>query len=264
MVTPQRKFSVIIIDDNHIAIVNLKGFLKRRHPDFEVVGEGDFEKGFKLIEQGGIDVAFIDITDERPPNPNNSAGVDLAYRINQFKNKPLIVFYTAYPDEYLKEIKESRLSISFGAIHKPIVNADADVVIDRIRREFTSIVMTPDKLLEKIKNEPLSLVEKDWRFLFGTAIINGLDFKLSQKLLSLNGKESTFLMVWMFSTLANEDMLSTKEVAKRLKIESNTSRGGEEERRHINSKIFTDEQKILEKQKKMRDEIMKALKNIND
>ena len=91
MVNPQRRFRVIVIDDEVQDRINLKGFLKRRHPDVEVVGEaGDFEEGWKLIDQGGIDGAFIDIRNQA--NPDGLNGLDLAYRIKQLTSPPWVVF----------------------------------------------------------------------------------------------------------------------------------------------------------------------------
>lgn len=252
MVNPQRRFRVIVIDDEVQDRINLKGFLKRRHPDVEVVGEaGDFEEGWKLIDQGGIDGAFIDIRNQA--NPDGLNGLDLAYRIKQLTSPPWVVFYTAYPDDYINEILETRRSIAIGAIHKPIVNTDAGILLDHIRREFIAVNMTQDKLLGKIKNEPQFLGEKDWRFLLGTLIINGLDFKLAEKLLSFTIKEAKFFMVLLFSKPVNEPMLPTKTAAYKINMVDRTA---EDYRSKICEKL--EERDLV----KLRDKILETFSQI--
>ena len=113
--------------------------------------------------------------------------------------------------------------------------------------------MTQDKLLGKIKNEPQFLGEKDWRFLLGTLIINGLDFKLAEKLLSFTIKEAKFFMVLLFSKPVNEPMLPTKTAAYKINMVDRTA---EDYRSKICEKL--EERDLV----KLRDKILETFSQI--
>lgn len=148
MVTTKQKIRVIVIDDDIPSRDNLKDFIERRHPDFEVVGEvggvsndgrGWDDDAWKLIEKGGFDVIFLDIQDEYNKNKEAGikAGITLAEKIHRLLDKPpLIVIYTGYTYEHAMEIMTR--CFAFSGIPKPIKEDEADRTFDKLRRKITA------------------------------------------------------------------------------------------------------------------------------
>ncbi|NMH67362.1 response regulator transcription factor [Bacillus sp. RO3] len=93
------KMRVAIIDDEPYSREEMKHLLGH-YPWVEVVGEASSgEKGLEIILTMEPDVLFLDI--EMP----GMSGVDLAEALQKMKEKPQIVFATAYPDYALKAFR---------------------------------------------------------------------------------------------------------------------------------------------------------------
>ena len=95
---------VLLVDDIFEARDDLKYSLAH-YPDVVVVADVDTtDAAWGLIEQGGIDVVFLDIRFDNMPD-GDRAGFDLAVSINQLHTPPLVVFFTAFPEFALEAFR---------------------------------------------------------------------------------------------------------------------------------------------------------------
>lgn len=151
----------IIVEDEFPAREELKYFISN-FSDIEIVDE--FDNGvdvLKFIQKSTIDVIFLDI------NIPLLDGMLLAKTINQFKNKPKIVFITAYKehavdafeldafDYILKPYSEERILSMLTKLKKSSGVETRDI---QEKKEETSYKNLSSKNITLYKNEKIVVV----------------------------------------------------------------------------------------------------------
>lgn len=131
----------IIIDDEPLAIENLRSTLQRLNTGLEVVGTAaNIDDGFDLICQQRPDLVFSDI--EMP----GGSGLDL---IRQLRNVDTeVIFVTAYDQFALQALKAEALDY----ILKPLVRADLLDAVEKAKKKISE-----KKLLKKV--DPLNNIQ---------------------------------------------------------------------------------------------------------
>jgi two-component system response regulator LytT len=139
------KYAVIIVDDEYWAREDLKGILRRRHPDFEVVAEAtSSQEAWRLINEcPEIDGVFLDIHIQAE---NERAGLDLAYAINRLARSPWIVFVTGYQQT---AVEAHRLHPAHYLL-KPLDDSKVDEALDWIRKQQPSVLLERIALPKRI------------------------------------------------------------------------------------------------------------------
>jgi two-component system LytT family response regulator len=141
--------TAIIVDDERLARNELKKLLAE-YPEVEVIGEaGNADEAFKLIEELGPEILFLDI--QMPAK----TGFDL---LAELDTVPTVIFTTAH-DEYalkafevnaldylLKPIDPKRLS---DAIHKVMFLEEREMVNNETRNENKSFLNDGDQVFVK-------------------------------------------------------------------------------------------------------------------
>jgi len=112
----------IIVDDEFPSREELKFFLGK-HMALEIVGEFDDPiKALGYLQENTVDVVFLDI------NMPNMDGMTLGKLVSKFKNKPEIIFITAY-DSYAVEAFGIR---AFDYIMKPYSEERISETLERL------------------------------------------------------------------------------------------------------------------------------------
>ncbi|NLT22054.1 MAG: response regulator [Syntrophorhabdus sp.] len=94
----EREVRVLIVDDERLARVNLKGLLSE-HPYVRVVGEArNIEQARRVLDATRVDLIFLDI--QMP----GGSGFDLVETLEQ---RPHVVFVTAH-DHYATQASASQ------------------------------------------------------------------------------------------------------------------------------------------------------------
>jgi len=197
-------FKVQIIDDEPIVRMGLKKLIPWEEYGFKVVCEAqNGVEALKQLETNKIDVI---ITDIEMPVMN---GIEFIKKVNQLKNKPVLVILTAY-----EEIEYAKTAIDYGVmgyIIKPIIESQICDMLNQIRerlsvnvkRQFNSeldkklvdaVIQTDSKayqIMEKIIEEEQGYDEKDlsgscYRFFY---ILESIIEKINKKYNSLNKLE---------------------------------------------------------------------------
>ncbi|EOT46369.1 MULTISPECIES: LytR/AlgR family response regulator transcription factor [Enterococcus] len=131
--------NVAIIDDERLARMELH-YLLSQLDEVELIKEGEsIEDAFSLLLQESIDLLFLDIhlTDE--------SGLDLAKKIQQVKNPPLIIFATAYDNHAVEAFELNALDY----ILKPFEQERIQKAVAKASRTLTErheTPMTPSRL----------------------------------------------------------------------------------------------------------------------
>lgn len=127
---------VIIVDDEILAREDL-GRLIREDKDFKIVGEAaNGQAGLNLIREEAPDVVFLDI---EMPRLN---GLEVASRLTEWENPPLVVFATAYHQHALKAFEKNAIDY----VLKPYDPLRLKKTIRRIRDLLDERVPMRDKL----------------------------------------------------------------------------------------------------------------------
>lgn len=115
----------ILVDDERFALVSLENQLKK-HDDIQVEGAfTNIEEAFGKIEEGDIDVVFLDI------NMPKLNGFEVAERINNMNEYMQIVFVTAYDEYAIKAFEVDALDY----VMKPITKKRLEITLNRIREK---------------------------------------------------------------------------------------------------------------------------------
>ena len=142
--------TALIVDDEPLLRIYLDKLLGDNWPELEIIGSaGDGNKALELVEELNPSVMFLDI---RMPGID---GIEVARRLSNQPNAPLIVFTTAY-DQYaveafeheavdylLKPISEDRLVRSIEKVKLRLQNKKSDP-----KPEQENL----NKLIEKLSN----------------------------------------------------------------------------------------------------------------
>ncbi|OPX55820.1 two component transcriptional regulator, LytTR family [Oceanospirillum multiglobuliferum] len=149
----------LIIDDEPLLRRHLDRMLAELWAELEIVGQAaDGEQAWALIESLAPDLIFLDI---RMPRLD---GMQLAKRLQQMKQPPVVVFTTAY-DEFAVQAFEQQ---ALDYLLKPISEARLQQTINRIRNKQPSaaalsapsaaLSQTPltqiEQLLAQLQNKP--------------------------------------------------------------------------------------------------------------
>lgn len=129
---------VLLVDDIFEARDDLKYSLAH-YPDVVVVADVDTtDTAWGLIEQGGIDVVFLDIRFDNMPD-GDRAGFDLAVSINQLHTPPLVVFFTAFPEFALEAFR----FFPFSFLPRPYSGQQLEEVLSKLRLVLANRLHTP-------------------------------------------------------------------------------------------------------------------------
>ncbi len=150
------KQRVVLIEDEFLARDELKDILRREHKDVEIIGEAETTaEGWGLIEQGGVDGIFLDIT---ILTEGKTAGIDLAHNIIKLDKPPWIVFVTAHskyaPDCY--DIHPAHYLL------KPLDDAKVSKALDWVRKHYPPrIIEIQHRVTDRFGNSRLAVAYVD-------------------------------------------------------------------------------------------------------
>jgi two-component system LytT family response regulator len=139
-----RRLTVLIIDDERLARVNLRKKLSA-YPEVEVIGEASgIETGIKAIQELNPDLLFLDI------QLSDGTGFDLLNKI-EFKGK--VIFQTAY-DEYACRAFEIN---ALDYLLKPITRERLKKVIDNL---ISSTNENSARIIPKFRYDDRIMIEQ--------------------------------------------------------------------------------------------------------
>jgi len=138
-----KKYNVIIIDDDSVSLTCLEGELSF-HKDMTVVAKAkDNNMGRKKILKYRPDLLFLDV--ELP----DGFGYNLLETIrDQIKWKMKVIFYTAHDDYMLQAIRNS----AFDYLMKPFDSNELNLMLNRFREDFVKSKMEIPILLSGVSN----------------------------------------------------------------------------------------------------------------
>ena len=142
--------TALIVDDEPLLRIYLDKLLGDNWPELEIIGSaGDGNKALELVEELNPSVMFLDI---RMPGID---GIEVARRLSNQRNAPLIVFTTAY-DQYAVEAFEHE---AVDYLLKPISEDRLVRSIEKVKLRLQSKKSDPkpeqenlNKLIEKLSN----------------------------------------------------------------------------------------------------------------
>jgi len=127
----------LVVDDEALAREELIRLIDQ-DKDFKVVAEaGDGAAAIKEMEKGKIDVVFLDI--EMP----QLSGLDVASRLTEWENSPLVVFATAY-HQYAIQAFEAH---AIDYVLKPYEPVRLQKTCGHIKKMLESKTPTREKLI---------------------------------------------------------------------------------------------------------------------
>lgn len=146
-----------LVDDEPLARDEFS-YLLRKSKQVEIVGESDsIEETLEFIQQNQIDVIFIDI------QLAEESGLDLAYKLLNLENCPMVVFSTAY-DEFALQAFELN---AVDYILKPYEEERVFKTIEKVRKlkENQSVKKTitkksPSRFVERSEKLAITVEEK--------------------------------------------------------------------------------------------------------
>ncbi|HPU63431.1 MAG TPA: response regulator, partial [Mobilitalea sp.] len=194
-------FNVQIVDDEPIVRMGLKKLIPWEKYGFKVVCEA--QNGIEALNQLENIKIDLTITDIEMPIMN---GIEFIKKVNEKKNKPLIVILTAY-----EEFEYAKTAIDYGVmgyIIKPIIESQICEMLEQIREKLTitvnrdfdseldrklieAVIKTDDtafRIMEEIIEEEKEYGEKDisgtcYRFFY---ILESIIDKVNKKFSNLN------------------------------------------------------------------------------
>lgn len=134
--TGNKKWRILIVENEPNIRFLIKNLINRRYPDFEVVADVDNTlDAMRLIEEDAhIHGVFLDIHfDCQVESKGVSAGFDLAYALRSTDNPPWVVFMTARAEEYALEAHKKKYD-QIGFLNKPFNITEIDEQINWIRQ----------------------------------------------------------------------------------------------------------------------------------
>jgi len=126
-------FNVQIIDDEPLVRMGLKKLIPWEKYGFKVVCEA--QNGAEALNQLECNKIDVSITDIEMPIMN---GIEFIKKVNELKNKPVIVILTAY-----EEFEYAKTAIDYGVmgyIIKPIIESQICGILLQIREKLTITV----------------------------------------------------------------------------------------------------------------------------
>ncbi len=137
----------LVIDDEELARKRIRKMLLKYEGELQVVGEArNGEEAVEKTESSHPDVIFLDV--QMPPFD----GFEVVRRLRQ---KPFIVFTTAYDEYALKAFEEN----SVDYLLKPIEEARLDRAVEKLRRLFDASSLHLDanveRLLSRLASPPM-------------------------------------------------------------------------------------------------------------
>ncbi|MFN8208569.1 MAG: LytTR family DNA-binding domain-containing protein [Bacteroidales bacterium] len=115
-------WKTVIADDEELARIRLKSLIGNYPNKFEIAGEAcDGDELRLLLNKGNIDVVFLDI--EMP-------GKDVFSILEELKQKPFIIFCTAYDQYALKAFD----SLAVDYLVKPVDEERFSQTVDKLNR----------------------------------------------------------------------------------------------------------------------------------
>ena len=119
---------ILVCDDEHTIIEQLKVIFKREVPNCNSVGVTDIAAAIKAIERDEFDVAFIDIVLE------DESGIDLGLLLQQKYPDTKLIFISGYRNK----VPEIFFSVKpYGFIDKPINSSVVAKYLNAIQEEQT-------------------------------------------------------------------------------------------------------------------------------
>ncbi len=146
----QHEITALIVDDEPLLRIYLDKLLGDNWPELNIVGTaGDGNKALELTAELNPDIMFLDI---RMPGID---GIEVARRLANQPNAPLIVFTTAY-DQYAVEAFEHE---AVDYLLKPIAEDRLIRALDKVKLRLQAKAADPEpeqqnltKLIEKLSN----------------------------------------------------------------------------------------------------------------
>lgn len=140
----------VIVEDEDLARKELK-YLLEKDKRFDVISEADGgRKALKILENTDIDLLFLDI---KLPG---ISGIEVAQKLQNKNNPPLIVFTTAY-DEYA--VEAFRLA-AVDYLLKPVSEQRLKQTLDRAWKEINSQSFNKEKFMKENINSLLNHLQK--------------------------------------------------------------------------------------------------------
>lgn len=163
-----KKFNLLILEDEPIALENLKSSIQTEFDDFQILCAATVLEAKQVIARGAFDLAIIDIN----LNDDSVDGIDLAKEVVKVNKRAEILFISAYSDNKTLERAQSVEPMCF--ITKPINESQVSVAI----RYFIGASQKYN-LLEKLSKREIQIAE---------FISNGLNNKAISEKLNLSEK----------------------------------------------------------------------------
>ena len=191
-------YKALLVDDEQIAIENMKRLLKDFQDRIEILGSANNGvQAIEMIEQLKPDLVFLDI---KMPG---LSGFDVVSRI---KHKPMIVFTTAYDEFALKSFETYTVDYLLKPISKDKISQLFDK-LDHFRNnaDFNSIM----KLVNRISKSSRLPVEYNNRIIF-VDFEDIIFFKADNKYTSVNLEDKSYLIDKSLTTLEetlNDDFI---------------------------------------------------------
>ncbi|HMG14737.1 MAG TPA: LytTR family transcriptional regulator DNA-binding domain-containing protein [Saprospiraceae bacterium] len=163
-------YTVIIIDDELLALKRLKRLMEKHVESFEILAEAyNGEEGLKLIEQHKPDLIFLDI--EMP-------GMNGFEMLNKLEYLPKIIFTTAFDEYAIKAFEEN----SIDYLLKPIELERLDKAVEKLKRlsgvETEALPLQLNKLIAELK------VKK---------VVKSIPVKIGDKILLIKPEQISYL-----------------------------------------------------------------------
>lgn len=149
-----KKFSVIMVDDEIWALRGLQGIIDWNSFGFEIKGAfTDARKALSLIEETSPDVIFTDI---RMPDID---GIELIKKVREFNKEAHIVIVTAYEDFEIARmaIKSNVSDYLIKPLNREDVKNTATMLFDKLATQKSSSVSISD--FDLLSKETCELVE---------------------------------------------------------------------------------------------------------
>lgn len=145
------KIKCIAVDDEPLALEMIQKAVGKVDCLDLVQSFQSVSKALKYLAENTVDCIFLDI--EMP----DLSGLEFSKIINQFINKPEIVFVTAYPQYVIKEYQIK----SVGFLLKPFSFDDFNNVVEKVKNGLLLRRLTEDKIepfFIKIEAEQVKII----------------------------------------------------------------------------------------------------------
>lgn len=121
---------IIAVDDEELAVDNIKSLLEQVQPDAEIIGFTEPDEAFQYLSKNIVDIAFLDI------EMGEYTGLELAKKCKDLCPRINIIFVTGYSQYTMDALK---LHVS-GYLMKPVRAKELYEEIENLRHPVNPVV----------------------------------------------------------------------------------------------------------------------------